>query len=158
MTTLKRIKAEWTKYEKCMGPDDGFTMSVTYKDADTNEIDYYNWTGTIIGPMDTPFENGIIDLTIQFTEKYPFSPPVINFVTKIYHPNVSKHGEICIDILKSSGWSSALSMPKILMSLSSLLAAPNPDDPLRSDAATDYKTDMENYNKKVKESISNFKK
>ncbi|KAG6868397.1 hypothetical protein C0993_003633 [Termitomyces sp. T159_Od127] len=43
--------------------------------------------------------------------------------------NISEQGNICIDILKHN-WSPALSLFKVMLSLSSLLTDPNPKDPL----------------------------
>jgi len=44
---------------------------------------------------------------------------------RIYHMNISDKGNICIDILKQN-WSPALSLFKVMLSLSSLLTDPNP--------------------------------
>ena len=46
---------------------------------------------------------------------------------RIYHMNISERGGICIDILKQN-WSPALSLYKVLLSLSSLLTDPNPSE------------------------------
>lgn len=102
-----------------------------------NNRDYYNWNATITGPQESPFENGIFKLSISFPPNYPFKPPIIKFITPIYHPNISKSGEICLDILKDQ-WSPALSISKVLLSICSLLTDPNPDDPLRPSVANLY--------------------
>lgn len=45
------------------------------------------WEAIIFGPEDTPWENGIFRLHMDFPESYPTSPPKVVFKTKIFHPN-----------------------------------------------------------------------
>ena len=49
-------------------------------------------------------------------------------------------------------------MQKVFMSLSSLLMDPNPDDPLRSDAANLFKKDLNEYEVRVREDIEKYAK
>ena len=100
------------------------------------------WDATIFGPEDTPYHNGIFNLNIEFSAEYPFKPPNIYFTTKIYHCNINENGTICLDILKNN-WSPALSIGKILISICSLLAEPNPDDPLVPSIASLFKTNRQ---------------
>lgn len=51
------------------------------------------------------------------------SPPVVRFITRIYHPNVSRHGDIGIDSIHHN-WSLALTISKVLISVQSLLTDP----------------------------------
>ena len=99
--------------------------------------DIFNWSATIIGPDETPYENGVFFLNIQFPHNYPFKPPRIKFTTKIYHCNINENGSICLDILKDK-WSPALTISKILLSISSLLTDCNPSDPLVPEIAQLY--------------------
>jgi len=63
---------------------------------------------------------------------YPFVPPKMRFITKVWHPNISSaNGAICLDILKDQ-WTPALTLKTALLSLQALLSSPAPDDPQAS--------------------------
>lgn len=55
--------------------------------------------------------------------RYPMSPPTVRFLTKIVHPNVSRHGDVGVDIIQHN-WSLALTISKLLLSVQSLLTDP----------------------------------
>lgn len=123
--------------------------------AGPDSNDLFRWKATIIGPSETPYENGIFNLNISFPADYPFKPPHITFETKVYHPNINANGAICLDILKTQ-WSPALSITKVLLSVCSLLSDPNPDDPLVLEIANLYKTNREEFNKKAQEYTTRY--
>ena len=112
--------------------------------------DLFHWQATILGPEDTPYEGGVYMLNIHFSAEYPFKPPKINFITKIYHCNINSSGGICLDILKDQ-WSPALTVSKVLLSISSLLTDCNPDDPLVTDIAKLYRTNRKLHDAKARE-------
>lgn len=106
----------------------------------------FEWFAIIAAPVNSIYEGGVFHLNIDFPTDYPFKPPKIYFVTKIYHPNISENGSICLDILRSA-WSPALSIMKVLLSLSSLLDEPNAVDPLNIEAASNYLHRREEFNR-----------
>ena len=106
---------------------------------------------------DSPFKNGFFKLQIIFTENYPYDPPKIKMKTKVFHPNI-KNEEICWDIIKEGRWSPALTVEKILLSISSLLDDPNPDDPLDVTAANLYKNNLNEYKRKVRDYVLKYAK
>jgi ubiquitin-conjugating enzyme E2 D/E len=129
MSTLKRIQKEL----KDITENPPYHCSAGILDENI-----YNWSASIIGPENSPYKGGIFKLLINFPEDYPFHPPKIRFLTKIYHCNVNNSGGICLDILKDQ-WSPALTVSKILLSICSLMDDPNPDDPLMPEIADLYK-------------------
>ena len=114
------------------------------------ETDLYAWTATLLGPEGTPYAGGLFSLAIQFPTDYPFKPPKIAFLTKVYHPNINSNGGICLDILKDQ-WSPALSISKVLLSISSLLADANPRDPLVPEVAKLYESNRPEFDRVARE-------
>jgi len=75
---------------------------------------------------ETPFEDGTFRLVLTFDESYPNKPPVVKFLSKMFHPNVYANGELCLDILQNR-WSPTYDVAAILTSIQSLLHDPNPN-------------------------------
>ena len=111
--------------------------------------DIYQWQATIMGPQGSPYEGGVFYLKIDFPKDYPFKPPKMVFLTKIYHCNINSAGGICLDILKDQ-WSPALTISKLLLSICSLMDDANPDDPLVPDIADLLKKDKATHDQEAR--------
>ena len=141
MTDIKRLQKELLDMQK----DDTPNLS-----AGPINNNLFEWDAVILGPMGTPYEGGVFNLSISIPSNYPFKPPIVIFKTKIYHPNINNTGNICLDILKTQ-WSPALTISKILLSICSLLSDPNPNDPLVPEIANLLKDHPDLYFKTAKE-------
>lgn len=142
MTALRRIQHELRELQT--ESLEGITAG-PHDDADPFVCD-----ATLVGPSGTPYAGGLFHLQIRFPMNYPFAPPNVVFKTKIYHPNINAAGVICMDILKQN-WSPALTITKVLLSLSSLLSDPNPNDPLVPQIAAQYKTNLTEFEATARE-------
>jgi ubiquitin-conjugating enzyme E2 D/E len=135
MSSLHRLQYEVKNYQEL----DSYGIKIK-----TDESNIHKWLVTMSGPVNSPYETGLFQLSVNFPENYPFSPPLVNFITRIYHCNVNNSGGICLDILKDQ-WSPALTINKVLLSIISLLNDPNPDDPLVPEIAEIYLKDRDKY-------------
>lgn len=102
--------------------------------------DLRRWKLTVEGPAGTPYENGRFQLTMELPPDFPFRQPKIVFNTKIFHPNISSMGLICLEVL-AIGWSPALSIRTIMRNIQELLANPNFNDFIFPEAAFLFKED-----------------
>tara|TARA_B100000214_G_scaffold358068_1_gene318255 strand:- start:106 stop:822 length:717 start_codon:yes stop_codon:yes gene_type:complete len=125
-----------------------------------NEENMLNAKAILIGPQNTPFENGILYFTIDFPIDYPFSPPkILYYSTSRYriHPNLyvgrSKDnflGKVCLSIINTwSGpkWTSVQHVGSVLLSIQSLLC----ENPLHNEPGFENENSVRNdtYNKIV---------
>ncbi|HCN45766.1 MAG TPA: hypothetical protein DIT18_09010 [Pseudomonas sp.] len=99
--------------------------------------DLFHWQATLMGPRDTPYEGGVFFLDVQFPPDYPAKPPKISFKTPVWHPNIGEDGAVGLEILDDN-WTPALTLSKVLLSITSLLCDPEPRGALRLDVALEY--------------------
>jgi ubiquitin-conjugating enzyme E2 T len=96
----------------------------------------------IEGPRGSPYEGGTFELEVRVPDRYPFAPPNVKFITRVWHPNIDPNGRICLDILSmppKGHWTPSLNILTVLRCIQVLLTNPNADDPLNMDAAEEFK-------------------
>ena len=115
-----------------------------------NENNIFEWEVALFGPPDTLYQGGYYKAIMKFPPDYPFSPPSVRFITKVWHPNVYENGDMCISILHppkddpQSGelpcerWNPTQNVRTILISVVSLLNEPNTSSPANVDASVMY--------------------
>ena len=93
-----------------------------------DESDITNIKALIIGPPNTPYENGFYFFDIKFPNDYPFNPPKVKFMTHEsgvrFNPNLYSNGKVCLSILgtwSGPGWTTCLNLNTVLLSIQSLL-------------------------------------
>ena len=103
---------------------DGIEYVVNDNEGDADSVSEIH--AIISGPEGTPFEGGKFRMKLVLGEEYPTSPPRGYFLTKIYHPNVSSTGDICVNTLKKD-WVPETTLKHVLQVIRCLLIVPFPE-------------------------------
>jgi len=112
------------------------------------------WRCGIPGKPNTIWEGGLFHVTCQFPEDYPSSPPKIQFVPVLFHPNVYPSGTVCLSILNADeDWNPSLTLKHLLLGVQDLLDTPNPDSPAQAEPYKLFTADREAYIQRVKEEV-----
>ncbi|CAH8475113.1 unnamed protein product [Heterobilharzia americana] len=126
-------------------PVEGFKVMISEKE------NLFIWDVAIFGPPMTLYEGGYFKARLRFPEDYPYSPPTMHFLSKMYHPNIYESGEVCISILHTPGddpqsgelpserWNPTQNVRTILLSVISLLNEPNINSAAHVDASVAYR-------------------
>jgi ubiquitin-protein ligase len=82
----------------------------------------------MIGPEETPYENGFYFFKFTFTPNYPFEPPQVKYCTldgnTRFNPNLYTCGKVCLSIINTwdgPKWTSCQTIRSVLISLRGLV-------------------------------------
>eukprot|EP00007_Cunea_sp_BSH-02190019_P004577 CAMPEP_0174241590 /NCGR_PEP_ID=MMETSP0417-20130205/23897_1 /TAXON_ID=242541 /ORGANISM="Mayorella sp, Strain BSH-02190019" /LENGTH=200 /DNA_ID=CAMNT_0015320847 /DNA_START=31 /DNA_END=633 /DNA_ORIENTATION=- len=133
--TMRRIMKEL----KQMSTEPSEGIKLLAGEDDITEI-----VAVITGPQDTPYEGGEFRVRLKLGADFPQAPPKAYFLTTIFHPNVSKTGDICVNTLKKD-WKETHGLQHILLTIKCLLIVPNPESALNEEAGRLLLEDYEEY-------------
>lgn len=120
LPAMRRIKKD-LKYVKENPPSPGFFAK------SMDRLDYSDIECSLWGPEGTPYEGGLFVLHYKINPSYPYERPLVTFETRIYHPNVTFQGDICLDILRTL-WHPSYSIWTVMFTLHFLLVEPRVED------------------------------
>ncbi|XP_073834193.1 ubiquitin-conjugating enzyme E2 S [Musca autumnalis] len=119
-------------------------IKIQINDADVTDIQ-----ALIEGPAGTPYAGGLFRVKLTLGKDFPQAPPKAFFITKIFHPNVSANGEICVNTLKKD-WKPDLGIKHILLTIKCLLIVPNPESALNEEAGKLLLERYDDYSQRAK--------
>lgn len=83
-SALRRLMAEYKQLT--LNPPEGILA------GPTNEENFFEWEALITGPDDTCFEGGVFPAKLVLPPDYPLSPPKMQFLCEMFHPNIYADG------------------------------------------------------------------
>jgi ubiquitin-protein ligase len=93
-----------------------------------NESNVMEANVMMIGPEDTPYENGFYFFQFTFPPNYPFEPPKVKYCTldgnTRFNPNLYTCGKVCLSIINTwdgPKWTSCQTIRSVLISLRGLV-------------------------------------
>jgi ubiquitin-protein ligase len=93
-----------------------------------DESNMQNCKIMIIGPQDTPYENGFYLFQFTFPPNYPFEPPAVKYCTQgnniRFNPNLYVCGKVCLSLINTwegPKWTSCQTIRSVLISLRGLV-------------------------------------
>ncbi|OAA65597.1 Ubiquitin-conjugating enzyme/RWD-like protein [Niveomyces insectorum RCEF 264] len=124
------------------------------------ESDLHQWHVTIQGPPNSVYAGGQFGIVLVLPKEYPFKAPVVTFATRIYHPNVTNDnlGNVCLAMLKAENWKPVTPLSSVLEAVRALLIEPQPDDPLETRIAEEYRQQRAEFDKQARMYVAKYAK
>jgi ubiquitin-conjugating enzyme E2 D/E len=139
----KRLEKEFHGLRKSAGVHEGYSV-----DLKNGEI--FEWTGSIHGLENSPYEGGTFAFHIRFTDAYPEEPPKIHITTKIYHPNVNARTGAVSWKMIGEDWHHNDTVEKVLIGLRRLLVKPELESAVEVDVGNEYANQRDVFEKKAR--------
>ncbi|KAI9631459.1 hypothetical protein KEM48_014334 [Puccinia striiformis f. sp. tritici PST-130] len=147
MSANRRIAKEFTDLQ---------TSPIKYVTIEPDESNVLHWTGVMEGPVGSCYEGGKFKIEATFPLEYPFKAPTIKFITKIYHPNITAEGLLCIGLLKPDAWKPSIRIEHVLRAIVNLLVEPNPEDAVVASIAEQFDKDFELFKSTAQDHVRKY--
>lgn len=126
----RRLREEFKRMLKVYPPKKN--KSIKWRIEQNGDLHHYS--AIIKGKKGTPYEDGSWKITIDLPSEYPFKPPIVNFITPIWHPNIAigktawKWGSnVCLSLVnwnnigELGGWKKTITLPSVFEHIEMML-------------------------------------
>ncbi|XP_063714047.1 ubiquitin-conjugating enzyme E2 L3-like [Symsagittifera roscoffensis] len=155
MSATRRLKKELEDVKQIDSDISPFFCNVQ-----VDEANILHWEGILVPDKDPYASKGLrkgFRIEMNFPPEYPFKPPKVLFKTKIYHPNISEEGQVCLPIITAENWKPATKAHQIILALKSLIEEPEPSaGPLRGDVAEVFTKNKDKFNATAQEYVQKY--
>lgn len=113
-------------------------------------------------PQEGYWQGGKFTFRISVPETYNIAPPVVKCETRIYHPNITEDGKVCLSVLREhsldgTGWLPTRTLKDVVWGLDSLFTdLLNFEDPLNIEAAKHHGENRAEFERKAKEYVRKY--
>jgi ubiquitin-protein ligase len=130
--TMMRIGSELSTLKNSLPTSWDTSIIVRVPEDNMTKISF-----VIIGPIDTPYHNGVFEFHLKFPQDYPNSPPKVLLETTgggsvRFNPNLYNSGKVCLSLLgtwngdASESWTSLSTLLQVMLSIQSLILVEEP--------------------------------
>lgn len=99
------------------------------------------------------YAGGTFVISVSLPETYPFRPPRVHCLTRVWHPNVElSTGRVSHPLLESD-WKPVLSINAVVLGIQLLFLEPNPEYPANNAAASTFIEDRERFAAQVRKTL-----
>ena len=150
--TLGRLSKELKRWKEDH-PVGFYANPKTETDGRTNML---LWEFGFAGKVGTPWEGGLYKGETSFKD-YPFNPPIVKFVSDLFHPNLWPNGTMDLHMLMGDQWRPVVTIKEILLSVHELLHNPKMKDPSHAEAYLCLLNDKATFDQKVRDQAHSMK-
>ncbi|EFP06958.1 hypothetical protein GCK72_004003 [Caenorhabditis remanei] len=115
-----------------------------------------------VTPQEGIYKGGLFRFHITVPPEYNNSPPLVKCLTRVWHPNITEDGAICLSILRQNsldqyGWRPTRNLREVVHGLVSLFTdLIDFDDPLNVQAAEMWAKNKDGFEYKARDYINKY--
>ena len=135
------------------------TCAIAFDDVD--DLREFRLT---VRPDEGIWKGGSFAFNVLIPTEYNVKPPTVECLTKLWHPNITEDGKVCLSILREhsldgTGWLPTRTLKDVVWGLNSLFTdLCDFEDPLNTVAAEEYAMNKDSFVRKVQTYITRYAK
>lgn len=90
------------------------------------------------------YEGRTLQFCLRVPNAYPFRPPKLRCLSDVFHPNIDRDGNVCMEILRL-GWRPSHGLESVFANLYVIFVDVTGDDALNTEAGDLFKSDRDKF-------------